>query len=427
MESKFNFRRLLAVAMILVLTIAQLYSFLGDNIISHLFIATQTESGVPDDDLDHPEANKTIADESLQQTAPFTMFYNIYIPRNNSDIGIINHTLFANQDDMQDHPALRIVQEQLEQIGRSYAANMSNSTPLIIHYNTIGKAIQPDWMLNLCNTNGVRCLFLNHYSTAYEEVTLHDVHEYCARNNNNSTRVAYLHTKGSYHDNAANSRWRQHMTRAVVHKDCVRPPNSTCNVCGLVFNPWPWNHYSGNFWVAKCEYVNQLLPIQVYREQLERLYETTVQYMNEGLFLNKTFRSDRAYFGLDRFANEHWPGSHPSLTPCDVSNGQPINKYKRSSSSLDLPLAFRMAPHESEGAQPKKYANWPHHQRMRDYYLLAGNLFKWTRLYNQVPPKHSWIWKFYPDGAEWSAAYERLGNDVVEVLTAQYRDQDQKY
>ena len=34
------------------------------------------------------------------------------------------------------------------------------------------------------------------------------------------------------------------------------------------------------------------------------------------------------------------------------------------------------------------------------YYLLEGNLFRWKELYNQLPGRYSWVWRWYPDGKE---------------------------
>ena len=59
----------------------------------------------------------------------------------------------------------------------------------------------------------------------------------------------------------------------------------------------------------------------------------------------------------------------------------------------------------------------------REYYYLAGNVFRWHRLYNKVPDSSSWAWQWFPDGQLWEAAARYSGayavNEVAKHLNSE--------
>ncbi len=57
---------------------------------------------------------------------------------------------------------------------------------------------------------------------------------------------------------------------------------------------------------------------------------------------------------------------------------------------------------------------------MREYYLLAGNLWRWYQLYGMAPPSKSWVWSFYPDGDVWRKQSELHGRRAIDILTTAY-------
>lgn len=121
--------------------------------------------------------------------------------------------------------------------------------------------------------------------------------------------------------------------------------------------------------------------------------------------------------GRTRFAAEHWLGSHPALqTPCDLS------------AHITANLSAWLHPHETHlmasanfslGTSPTfaiHHAHWDFFRygkrghvvldtpalRLRDWFLLPGQLFKFATLYDgAVPPDHSWMWQWFPDAAVW--------------------------
>ena len=70
----------------------------------------------------------------------------------------------------------------------------------------------------------------------------------------------FFNKVGTYHNTSHNEVWRKPLFEAAIHKDCIDPPDKSCNVCGLQFFP-TWAHFMpGNFWTAQCSYINKLLP-----------------------------------------------------------------------------------------------------------------------------------------------------------------------
>jgi hypothetical protein len=218
------------------------------------------------------------------------MFYNIFISPHNGTEGI--------------ERAMAVVFEQLAIIRLSFAAeeaqqqqqqqlltsdhgagerrNQSSSEPssqhqqlpYTLYYNTIGMddvfghtnsrsenatSTMSELMRNWCEGNiippetdvaleeppPIACVHINHYETAFEEVTLQSLYDYCHVHPSHS--VVYLHSKGSYQQHGTlNQAWRPHLTTAATHRDCIHPPvmhdqdghaTVECNVCGLQFYP----------------------------------------------------------------------------------------------------------------------------------------------------------------------------------------------
>jgi hypothetical protein len=56
----------------------------------------------------------------------------------------------------------------------------------------------------------------------------------------------------------------------------------------------------------------------------------------------------------------------------------------------------------------------------REYFYLAGNIYRWYRLYNGTPPLDSWVWKWYPRGDKWLQGVKKYGSDVVTTLSKPY-------
>lgn len=328
--------------------------------------------------------------ENLTSSTPFAIFYNIYVDP---------------ADKLRIENALNIVEEQIAQVGKSFANHYYGNRTVKLYYSTVGGPIHRSWMLSLCRMHGVDCHFLKHWNEGDEDVTLQRIHDYCGEHISNS--VAYIHSKGSYHSEdmdpmwAGQNRWRRHMTDAVLAKDCLEPSNSTCNVCGLLFQPIPSEHFPGNMWTAKCQYIRKLAPPGMLRLRRTRAIQAVDLLMKQKVdrpMDAKFCPYDPLLLGLSRFFAEHWIGTHPSIRPCDLSSSPSLEFWKTGDRDAS-DHSFNMAPRHTIDAEWDFYNYCNNSQildneeeRLKEYFLLPGHLFRWIKEYNETAPDDSWIW-----------------------------------
>jgi len=269
-----------------------------------------------------------------------------------------------------------------------------------------------------------------------------------------------------------------------MHDLCLDPPNSACDFCGLVVTPIPWLHVRvwcckrrvstqlarmlllfdsvvlcfiihsiykkipGNFWTAKCSYINKLLPPKRYQDAVtEYKQEIALPYLQNKtmnmLFQHGHKRKAGHFFGEDRFSNENWIGSHPSAIPCDVAPVPDMMQYWQQATSTTkkkrnnnknnnpppfsmLDFNFSMAPRRDlaymmEVGFPRipAYILRKQNLRIRDYHFLGGLISRWTHFYHQIPDKSSWVWSYYPDADIWQDAVATYGGeDAFERVAA---------
>jgi hypothetical protein len=154
---------------------------------------------------------------------PFAIFYNVYLP----------HKL----DKEALEQSLAIVDDQMGQVGASYAASHKNK-PVKVFFNTVGKrgVLDNAYMALVCSDrSNMRCMHMDHYDEGYEDLTLQRVYDYCQTHQEPGQKIVYMHNKRSFHPGGENHWWRRHMTLAVTDEKCLNPANNTCNTCGLVF------------------------------------------------------------------------------------------------------------------------------------------------------------------------------------------------
>jgi hypothetical protein len=373
----------------------------------------------------------TLASTLARPATPWSVFYNVYLPLRNA-----TH-------------ALTIVEEQLEQMSSSYGATRPGFAPVTVHVNTIGDPIGAEMVRQYCaaHTN-LHCVHMQHYADGnFEDVTLSRVHQFCRNAEMDDTPshdpvVVYLHSKGTYHPSEMNDRWRHFMTSAAMGEEClefqglpdrdtpgIAPPhlsstdNPQCNVCGFMFYPIWTPFFPGNVWTAKCSYIRKLMPPQVFKKQSDSTADKAVALMREGRFtmnLLSPYLEEGGYLGRERFADEHWVGSHPSLVPCDLAPRPQLMKWVHPRLRKKFgapPFKWSLAPRHGinedwlflQGIK-KKYRlvadpDWRH----REFFLLPGALWKWITWYDAVPPDSSYVWKWFPDGLEWLKRAQTLG------------------
>jgi hypothetical protein len=120
-----------------------------------------------------------------EDATEFNIFYHIFFP--------------ADQDGIE--RSIAIVEEQIGLIRSSYPGRVGGRT--IVHYNTIGgrgeeNPLNSTFMDQLCESNRIKCEHMQHYQGGDEYLTLtRGVYDFCQTVSDKSTRVAYIHSKGS--------------------------------------------------------------------------------------------------------------------------------------------------------------------------------------------------------------------------------------
>ena len=394
---------------------------------------------------------------SSSSSSPFTVFWNLYLP---SDLDKAGRVLDA-------------MREQVHQVARSAAKE-----PLVLKYVTIGNLsliMNNQMMTTLVDQtcakySNLECHHIKHVANGFEEVTLDELYDHCMTNDNDyNANVAYIHNKGSYNPEGRFDRvkkkterqdaWRRHGTAAALHPHCRNLSNSSspsssvsflennkknkasteCNVCGLFWAPLPWNHASGNFWTARCDYVRQLVRPSSFLQRMDHLVNHVyLPMVNQGRLLVSI---NRMLMGQSRYSMEAWVGSHPTVRPCDMSTDPDMRDwihYDRlnATAPLDDPdgtdtvMKWALFPrhnfwtsvaYSKPRFRPRRYKKVE--TRLRDYNVLGGMLLRWKDVYGEttMPPDDSWIWSFYPDGEVWKQGLKTHGMaKVYEAISKPY-------
>merc|ERR1712228_480382 len=93
-------------------------------------------------------------------------------------------------------------------------------------YSTIGGQANQTYDCPVCHN-------VLHLQQGFEEDTLQLLYDHCLAGG--SKTVAYIHSKGSYHDfGGANEKFRRFAMRGVFSKACRNMPPS-CNICASRF------------------------------------------------------------------------------------------------------------------------------------------------------------------------------------------------
>ena len=366
--------------------------------------------------------------------ASIVVFYNLFIPYGD---GVTN--------------AINVIKDQISQV--SYALyNLEQvhnnnfekeKSKGILYYNLIGNndAYPQSKMHELCTSLHPRlqCIQLQHYNNATESVTLTDLYDYChsphiMMQQNSSltttTRVAYLHSKGSFHDHGKQTPWRRELTNSSLHTKCLHPPNEECDVCGAQYYIMFASMFPGNMWTATCSYIQKLLPPIVNGEYWTRKESAIKQFLllqSEGILKNTLGWHQDVFYGLDRYIWEHWIGSHPTLVPCEMHT--PAIGFWDMVEGRVTPQHYEwgMGPRRTMIFDiPNKRKDWLSKNNtinFRQFYYLAGNMIKWVTLYDMVPPQDSWVWNTYPAGMIWKEYVAKHGTNSISALIDESRNE----
>ena len=141
------------------------------------------------------------------------------------------------------------------------------------------------------------------YDSVDETLTLSYLYHFCQTHPNST--VLYFHNKGSFHQSSLNTQFRQLLDCYVLNPNCLDAFDNdpSLDICGLRFSVFPMPHYSGNYWWAKCSYINKLVH-------------------PGSMVLNQTMAKDSEQFSKflasgKRYFAEAWVGSYPVVNAAD--------------------------------------------------------------------------------------------------------------
>jgi len=138
-------------------------------------------------------------------------------------------------------------------------------------------------------------------------------------------------------------------------------------------------------------------------------------------------------FGQQRFSNEHWVGSHPSVVPCDLNPLRYYTYWQQQNDDLEeaenkttTSVEFHMLPRRPLQDRPCKPGTVDKvaasinktDERLYDYFFMGGMLLRWLMLCQALPEttEASWVFDAFPDGAFWKQAVEKHGLQVLNVV-----------
>ncbi|KAL7533065.1 hypothetical protein ACHAXR_009141 [Thalassiosira sp. AJA248-18] len=405
----------------------------GENAVEEMVMQSSHgfHSAYASNDYEKVKFQITQEDEAKFSDAisPIVVFYHISIPEDKKLAAL--HALKTQLD--------VLTNGQYDIVSRSY----HRQRPVILYYTVAGDPSNVELFTKICDSSkNLTCRKLGEFSSANERngETLHHLHNFCLAKP--SLSVTYLSNQlpGTYGVNKTESYSMQKIrayTTAATSKMCLKS-RETCNVCGAEFYPLPFNHFIGNMFTASCEYVKELLPPKKFEEAMHDAVGDTLVSQLRRTITTELFPFTPQNLGLDQYSVEHWIGSHPDFEPCDVApmrhswfplfaGGSYLPNDYTSSRVYDF--MWSQAPRRSSAPvgrlsrHREKDATEKDAIVFREYYYLAGNLFRWYKLYDKAPPRNSWTWQWYPKGNEWMVGAEKYGSEVVTKLSKPFWDE----
>jgi hypothetical protein len=298
-----------------------------------LFALWRVESMAPAAELDLEANFNAAADAALDVVA----FYNVYADNQKKVRGqmgryktVVNEVYNAI-DNGREYRA--IVKEQIRTIERTGLYDKLGK----IFYITVGKYRDSmnlsDFSLNLRGTDKTHRSYVNgttpttpttpisdkyvhlaHYAKKAGEVqTLSYLQRFCHLNP--LSKVLYFHNKGSYHPSPRNDLFRSLLNAFVLNPHCLSALDTHAyDTCGWRISPVPTVHYSGNFWWARCAYINQL--VDPLSQQTNNTFQTASKVSKE----IKGGVKGGCLYDKSRYFAESWVGSAPTIHPADCMN-----------------------------------------------------------------------------------------------------------
>ena len=365
-------------------------------------------------ELDHRKTTFTTSLQDFLVDIPYintkmaveAVFYHIIIPETEEE------SMYTS----------RIVAQQLEQMTSASVKYVYYTTQGPLHHDLVANKA---FLQGICRRLDLICHHKGHVQSETE--SLGHLHEYCTNamhdeyNDGTNRLVSYIHSSPRvvHAEIPVNRRLRNILTESALSEECTTAlrQEDQCNVCGLLFTSQHTLHYPGNMWSASCQYIEKLIKPTDFSEALQEVIgEVLVRRLSRDTMTNLYPDSK---LGLGESIMEHWIASHPELMPCDVGSDGEFKNYLKQEYTED-DLSWRQAPRRpvremiAGGAKDTVLARTVY--RLREYYLLPGNIMKWRGLYGSLPTPDSYVWDVFPDGTFWKLATEKYGLGAPESV-----------
>ena len=294
----------------------------------------QSTSNLPHDEhIDPPPIPKHIPWKDYHPQNNVVAFYNLYIGKGISaylnivheQLDIMNMTGLLSRLDAMYYVTIG---RHYQYLDGSVKARLNGHGPPV-NERKPNPARQPGYNPSIPPKGNPTSKFLHLHNTVYavdETLTLSYLYDFCQHHRHSI--VLYFHDKGSFHYSLPNVYFRNFLDCYVLNPSCLDTLLTTTttsdkskmhasndsngssgfDTCGWRFSPIPNTHYSGNYWWAKCSYVNTLI------SPSSMIYNAT--------FANVTKSLSHSIVSSRRYLPEAWIGSGPNIKPADCMSDE---------------------------------------------------------------------------------------------------------
>jgi len=231
--------------------------------------------------------------------------------------------------------------------------------------------LRPEHVIHQFDSVGVKFTYpddpsFHHYDKFSVDQTLHSLWEHCRKNE--SDKVIYLQKESE------NVEGNSLFASGALSSQCTNLPD-TCNICGTRFSPVPHPHFAGNMWLARCDYVTQLIDPLLFGKKMKEVAPN-------GAHCRGTGKSSAI----------HWINSHPAAMPCDL-HPSPSFQYStdvKQLASTEYDQDLKSAPRFDSIVYTKNTKKCG-----KNSFILNQRLDEYIFLYGKEPTYSWWGWKFF--------------------------------
>ena len=177
-------------------------------------------------------------------------------------------------------------------IGDTSSKSMSNTLQTLLH-NTKDKITGYPKFIEIRNT----------MESTNETLTLSYIYDFCQ--NYSGSKVLYFHNRERDHHSGEDIFLRHFSDCYVLNTQCMEAIKDGFDTCGWRMSPFPYPHYPGNYWWARCKYIKSLL-------------HPASMILNSSLV---DASKNLSPIIVNKFT-ESWIGSHPTINPADCIDNE---------------------------------------------------------------------------------------------------------